>query len=620
MTKLLTVLYALNEDANLSQRALAKKCELSIGSINGLIKEAVIKKYLVPVKNGGKLQYELTETGLNWLEIQFQKEKNRKINVHLTHKKSIDTAVILAAGKRPDFECPVAFLPINKMPLIERTLEILSAHNMKKIVIVTGYKSHYFHQLARKNPRIILIENKDYQHSGTMKSLATASGDIRGDFLLLESDIIFEEGAINCLLDHEARDCMIITNESGSKDEALVEIRDGYIYNMSKDIHQLNQIDGEMIGLSKVSYDVFQKMLQRFESNKNPYLNYEYMLMDIGRKYKIGFKKIADLLWYEIDTKAHYETFKNKIFRRLQDKEENVRSEVIKEQMVSALGIEARAIEQIELIGGMTNKNYKVKVTNEDYILRIPGSGTADMINRQDEYANCMQANGLGLDANIIYLNQQTGLKIATFINGAETLNSAMAKRDDVMTEIVKLMRKLHQSKITFENDFNPFEEIKKYDRLNQEANGFFPTDYEVVKEQVLKLEHLLQQLDPVAVASHNDTVPENFIRDANGRFYLVDWEYSGNNDPMWDLGAHALECGFDLEEEMLLLKKYLNVATVEAKYREKMLIFQICQDFLWSIWTWIKEAKGDDFGDYGMNRYDRAKSNLERIGRFEKI
>src|SRR5699024_115602 len=98
----------------------------------------------------------------------------------------------------------------------------------------------------------------------------------------------------------------------------------------------------------------------------------------------------------------------------------------------------------------------------------------------------------------------------------------------------------------------------------------------------------------------HNDTVPENFIK-GKDNMYLIDWEYSGANDPMWDLAAHIIECDFDEDEEELFLQKYYNTDYIEGKYKRKILIYKICQDFLWSIWTNIKEAKGDDFGSYGI-------------------
>ena len=108
---------------------------------------------------------------------------------------------------------------------------------IEKIVIVTGYKNEYFENYYSSNNSIILTKNDRYKWTGTMYSLAKVKNIIDDDFILLENDMIFEERAIDQILKSQDRDCMLITSESGSGDEALVEIRDGYVYKMSKDIH-----------------------------------------------------------------------------------------------------------------------------------------------------------------------------------------------------------------------------------------------------------------------------------------------------------------------------------------------------------------------------------------------
>ena len=111
----------------------------------------------------------------------------------------------------------------------------------------------------------------------------------------------------------------------------------------------------------------------------------------------------------------------------------------------------------------------------------------------------------------------------------------------------------------------------------------------------------------------HNDAVPENFIKSADGRLYLIDWEYSGMNDPMADLAALFLESSFTDENQDYVLNRYFD-SDVPVHAQEKILCYQILWDYLWAQWTVIKEAKGDDFGTYGMDRYTRAIQNLKKI------
>ena len=105
-----------------------------------------------------------------------------------------------------------------------------------------------------------------------MASLAKAKELIDGDFILLENDLVFEEYAIKTVVESSIhRDCILITNESGSGDEAFVEIRNNYLFKMSKDIHQFNKIDGEMIGISKLSFELYKMMLEEFRKCKSIY-------------------------------------------------------------------------------------------------------------------------------------------------------------------------------------------------------------------------------------------------------------------------------------------------------------------------------------------------------------
>jgi len=615
MSKLFEVLYALNQNAEYSQRDLSRVCELSIGKINKLIKEAEEANYITIERDRMRHSYHLTEKGINALDDYLTKKNNLKIRVQNKNKATISTAVILAAGKRVDFQRPVAFLEIDEETiLIERTIRILFENNIENIVIVTGYKQEYFEEFAVKFPKIKLVQNEAYRYTGTMKSLSLVENLIEGDFLLLESDIIFEAKAIKKLILHPERDCMIITNESGSGDEALVEIRENYIYNMTKDKHQLNKIDGEMIGISKISYEIFKKMMNRFKSNKNPYLNYEYMLMDVGRKYKIGFEKLGDLLWWEFDTKFHYETFKKGIYRRLRHQEKEWHTAEIKEIICIALEISSEEITDISFVGGMTNNSYKVTISGKNYIARIPGSRTEEMINREYEKINCVIANELELDAKIIYINADNGIKIAEFIEGVETLTIAMTKHENVMESVTKLLKTLHHSRILFQNDFDAFEEFEKYEQLIKESNGFLFEDYPQIKQRVMRLEKILDELGCDYVACHNDPASVNILKDPSDRFYLIDWEYAGNYDPMWDLATHALESEFNNEEELLFLQKYYETKDIKEKDKIKFLLFQVLRQLWCGLWACVREAQGHDFGTYSYDRYSHAKQKLDEL------
>lgn len=606
------VLKYISENEDITQREISKQLNLSVGKVNSIIKKLEQSDLIEIKKVSNKKEYNISKKGFENLEDYIKSTKLQKISIHRYSHKKVKQAVILAAGEKKVFEKPVSFLELEDGKIIDRFINILNLNGIEKIVIVTGYKSKYFEEYIKNKNNIVLISNDKYKWTGTMHSLAQVKGIIDDDFILLENDMIFEERAIELILKDKNRDCMLITSESGSGDEALVEIRDNFVYKMSKDIHQLNKIDGEMIGISKISYEVFNKMLDLFKHNKNPYLNYEYALMDIARDYKIGYIKPDDLVWTEIDCQAHYERAMKYIYPKLKRKEQEIKVKNIKEMLVKELNISYDSIESVETVGGMTNKNFKVCISNVDYILRIPGSGTEEMISRSNERNNSLKVNELGLDTDILYFNEEDGIKLSKYINNAETINPKTAKREDNMKEVTKILRKLHDSNVKFKNEFNVFDKIEEYEELLKNLKGKNFEDYFYIKDKVLRLKTILEKLGIENAPCHNDTVAENFVKDEN-RLYLIDWEYSGMNDPMWDLAAHCLECEFNENEEELFLNLYFDYK-VEEKYRTKIDIYKICQDFLWSIWTNIKEAKGDNFGNYGQERYNRARKNLNRL------
>ncbi|MDU4892250.1 MAG: phosphotransferase [Clostridium sp.] len=612
MRDLFKVLKEINKNSNISQRGISSSCDISLGKVNSMIEELESEGLITKESLGRGQKYEITLKGLELLEKELMENKELHIELHTEKQAKVKKAVILAAGKNSNFDVPVANLEVDGKLMIHRTIEILEKNGIEDIIVVTGYKSELVKE-SLKNMNVTLVENPNFKWTGTMASLAAAAEFIDDDFVLIESDIVVEELGIKEIIKYPVRDCVLITGESGSGDEAFVEIRDNIIYKISKDITQLNRIDGEMIGISKISCDFFNKMLEFYKDNKNPYMNYEYMMLDISRTYALGYVKVDRLLWHEIDNKKHFNYVVNKLLRKIEKKEKSALIQNLKGIASDCLKIDMDRIKEIAPIGGLTNKNYKVQVDEEFFVLRVPGTGTEEMISRADEIRNAAYANEVGVDAELVYFNEETGVKISRFIENAETLTPDAAKKHYNMTKVCNILRKLHNCNKIMENEFDIYGKIEKYEKLAKAANGKFFDDYEEVKSKVYELKDLMEQLDAELTPCHNDTLADNFIKSGEDKMYLIDWEYAGMNDPMWDLAAHSVESEFNDDEEELLLRTYFQ-GNVERKYKKRVLINKIYQDFLWSTWTIIKEAKGDDFGTYGIDRYNRAKRNLDII------
>ena len=281
---------------------------------------------------------------------------------------------------------------------------------------------------------------------------------------------------------------------------------------------------------------------------------------------------------------------------------------MIKEKISSLLSEEEEVL-SVEQLGGMTNQNYLVKTTNKQYIVKFFGKGTEKLINRQDEKYNLELLKDLDLDVRNYLFDIEAGIKVNEYIESAITLDSTSIKTK--FDKIAPILQTIHASGKELRGEFAPFEEIKKYESLIEEKIPY--ANYEAVREEVFSLEKRLADLGVDRKSCHIDLVPENFIESPQGRLYLIDWEYSSMNDPMWDLAALFLESEFTRQEEEAFLSHYESEQTPVS--REKIAIYKILQDTIWSLWTVYKEEQGADFGDYGVNRYQRAVKGLSYYG-----
>jgi len=281
---------------------------------------------------------------------------------------------------------------------------------------------------------------------------------------------------------------------------------------------------------------------------------------------------------------------------------------LIKEKISSLLSEEEEVL-SVEQLGGMTNQNYLVKTTSKPYIVKFFGKGTEKLINRQDEKYNLELLKDLNLDVKNYLFDIESGIKVNEYIDSATTLDSTSIKSK--FKKIAPILQTIHASGKELRGEFAPFEEIRKYESL---IEGNIPyANYEAVRKEVFSLEKRLADLGVDRKSCHIDLVPENFIESPQGRMYLIDWEYSSMNDPMWDLAALFLESEFTNQEEEDFLSYYESDKTPVS--REKIRIYKILQDTIWSLWTVYKEDQGADFGDYGVSRYKRAVDGLTYYG-----
>ena len=283
-------------------------------------------------------------------------------------------------------------------------------------------------------------------------------------------------------------------------------------------------------------------------------------------------------------------------------------------QKIEKILSEEEEIVSVERLGGMTNNNYLVETTNRKFIVKFFGKGTEKLINRIAEKNNLENLRDLELDVENYIFDIKEGIKVNEYIENATTFDAHYIKTKN--KEVAEILQKVHGSGKELEGEFKIFDEIKKYENLIQGEIKY--AYYDKIRDKVFGLQSHLEEIGIDRKSCHIDLVPENFIEDETGRVYLIDWEYSSMNDPMWDLAALFLESNYRKSEEGDFFKYYYSEKTPVSI--AKIMIYKILQDFLWSLWTIYKEEQGADFGSYGQDRYNRCLKNLkEYLESYEK-
>jgi len=244
--------------------------------------------------------------------------------------KKITQAVILAAGmgvrlKELNQGIPKGFISLEgNKPIIEHSVEALLACGINDIIIVTGFMDEYYENLSSRYPQIKTIRNEKFSESGTMYSLWCARNLLNTDFILLESDLIFEVSAIRKLMESQVKDSILISGKTEAGDEVYVGTDGDWVKQISKDKMVVGTIVGEFIGVSRLSYDFYLKLIQVAEEGFGSDLMSSYDMdcfVTVAEKKPLGYLKIENLLWAEIDDGSQLEKAK-KVWRKI--KSQNV--------------------------------------------------------------------------------------------------------------------------------------------------------------------------------------------------------------------------------------------------------------------------------------------------------
>ena len=269
----------------------------------------------------------------------------------------------------------------------------------------------------------------------------------------------------------------------------------------------------------------------------------------------------------------------------------------------------------IARLGGMTNHSYRiVRNDGKEYLVRIPGEGTEEMINRADERKSTELACRLGIDAELLYFGND-GTKVMRFIHDPQPMNEAVMREEQNVRQAADIFRRLHTCGEDTGVRFEVFEMAALYERLIREAHVALYDDYETVKQTVMDVKHSIDEAGILPnVPCHNDSLMGNWVLDASGKLWLIDWEYSGMNEAMWDLSCLSIEADYTEKEDALLLETYFG-NTPSAKQQKRFIAAKMYVDYLWTLWGLTRVPfDGDFMQEYADTRYARLKRNIAVI------
>ncbi len=274
---------------------------------------------------------------------------------------------------------------------------------------------------------------------------------------------------------------------------------------------------------------------------------------------------------------------------------------------------------RIKRLGGLTNLVYKVHANNTDYILRLAGEGTESYIDRNIEAHNAQQAADAGVSAKIYYFDEGCGLMLADFLVGETMTAENFKKRTGSPARAGNVMKKLHCSGKQFKFRFELFSMIDDYLKTVSELKAELPEGYHDVLRKAEPIRQALNKYPVQLAPCHCDPLAENFIDDGE-KMWMVDWEYSGMNDPMWDLGDLSEEAEFTKKQDAEMLNAYCN-GQVTANLQGRMVIYKAMSDLLWTLWGLIQHANdnpADDFWAYSLAKFERCQLLMNQEG-FDK-
>ncbi len=271
-----------------------------------------------------------------------------------------------------------------------------------------------------------------------------------------------------------------------------------------------------------------------------------------------------------------------------------------------------------ELPGGLTNRNFKISTLNGTFVARVASGGSELLaIDRDHEYRNSVRAAAVGVGAPVIEYQPAAGVLVLGFLEG-RTLTNADVADQGRLVRIARACRQLHGAE-RFDGDFDMFEIQRRYRAVAAERGITIPVGYDDLTGKLDAAARALAVRDEGTVPCNNDLLAANFIEDGE-KIWLIDYEYSGNNDACFELGNIWGECQLPDEALETLIAEYYGRLLRNKIARATLL--GLAGKYGWTLWGSIQAAVSPidfDFWSWAMERFEGAAAGLRAPG-FDRL
>lgn len=258
---------------------------------------------------------------------------------------------------------------------------------------------------------------------------------------------------------------------------------------------------------------------------------------------------------------------------------------------------------ELPLSGGITNRNYRVQVGQETFVVRIPSKGGAwHGIDRRIEYEVSLLVASSGVGPEVVTFLEPEEVLVTRFIHG-RPVSDAEVHLPSTLTRVAESLLSIHHAGVV-KAAFSPFRIVERYAEIAREHHVTLPPAFEPAARIATAIEQALPLTAPLLC--HNDLLNANFIDDGD-RIRVVDWEYAAMGDPYFDLGNFAVNHGLSDEEQDYLLEAY--AAAASAPRMARLRLMRIMSDFREAMWSVVQQATSElefDFAGYAAKHFDR--------------